>query len=192
VRGTAVTARVGAALGVAITICLVTGLISHFIQHPQPWFFWPTRPVWLYRARRGEAADHPSRARRTRRRQAPISRTDPAHGPAGDVACGGSRHGRHGGADDTAAGEGVGVGAAFGARAARGSGQPLGHRRRCTAQRAVTGLPVDRDERVDHAGVHGGRIGGDAAGDAPAADRVCRRMERRRRVDGRRAGVPTT
>ncbi|MDV3125514.1 molybdopterin-dependent oxidoreductase [Mycobacterium sp. 21AC1] len=52
-RGTAVTARVGLALGVAIVVCLVTGLISHFIQHPQPWFFWPTRPVWLYRFTQG-------------------------------------------------------------------------------------------------------------------------------------------
>jgi hypothetical protein len=52
-RGTAVTARVGLALGVAIAVCFVTGLISHFIQHPQPWFFWPTRPVWLYRVTQG-------------------------------------------------------------------------------------------------------------------------------------------
>ncbi|WP_029118024.1 molybdopterin-dependent oxidoreductase [Mycobacterium sp. URHB0044] len=52
-RGTPVTARVGVALGVAITVCFLTGLISHFIQHPQPWFFWPTRPVWLYRVTQG-------------------------------------------------------------------------------------------------------------------------------------------
>jgi DMSO/TMAO reductase YedYZ molybdopterin-dependent catalytic subunit len=52
-RGPAVTARVGLALGVAIAVCFVTGLISHFIQHPQPWFFWPTRPVWLYRLTQG-------------------------------------------------------------------------------------------------------------------------------------------
>ena len=52
-RGTAVTARVGAWLGIAIAVCFVTGLISHFIQHPQPWFFWPTRPVWLYRHTQG-------------------------------------------------------------------------------------------------------------------------------------------
>jgi DMSO/TMAO reductase YedYZ molybdopterin-dependent catalytic subunit len=52
-RGTAVTARVGLALGVAVAVCFVTGLISHFIQHPQPWFFWPTRPVWLYRMTQG-------------------------------------------------------------------------------------------------------------------------------------------
>jgi DMSO/TMAO reductase YedYZ molybdopterin-dependent catalytic subunit len=52
-RGTAVTARVGLALGVTVAVCFLTGLISHFIQHPQPWFFWPTRPVWLYRLTQG-------------------------------------------------------------------------------------------------------------------------------------------
>src|SRR3981189_3398652 len=52
-RGTAVPARVGLALGVAVAVCFVTGLISHFIQHPQPWFYWPTRPVWLYRVTQG-------------------------------------------------------------------------------------------------------------------------------------------
>ncbi|MCV7230340.1 molybdopterin-dependent oxidoreductase [Mycolicibacterium komossense] len=54
-RGTAVTARVGVWLGVAITVCFLTGLISHFSQHPQPWFLavWPTRPVWLYRVTQG-------------------------------------------------------------------------------------------------------------------------------------------
>ena len=52
-RGTAITARVGVALGAAVAICFVTGLISHFIQHPQPWFWWPTRPVWLYRLTQG-------------------------------------------------------------------------------------------------------------------------------------------
>jgi DMSO/TMAO reductase YedYZ molybdopterin-dependent catalytic subunit len=52
-RGPAVTARVGTALGVAVVVCFVTGLISHFIQHPQPWFWWPTRPVWLYRVTQG-------------------------------------------------------------------------------------------------------------------------------------------
>ena len=52
-RSTAVTARVGLALGVAVAVCFVTGLISHLIQHPQPWFWWPTRPVWLYRLNQG-------------------------------------------------------------------------------------------------------------------------------------------
>jgi DMSO/TMAO reductase YedYZ molybdopterin-dependent catalytic subunit len=52
-RGTAVTARVGVARGVAVAVCFVTGLLSHFIQNPQPWFWWPTRPVWLYRLTQG-------------------------------------------------------------------------------------------------------------------------------------------
>jgi DMSO/TMAO reductase YedYZ molybdopterin-dependent catalytic subunit len=52
-RSAPVTARVGLWLGVAVAICFITGLISHFIQHPQPWFFWPTRPVWLYRLTQG-------------------------------------------------------------------------------------------------------------------------------------------
>ncbi|MHA0285480.1 molybdopterin-dependent oxidoreductase [Mycobacterium sp. C3-094] len=52
-RGTPITARVGLALGVAVGICFLTGLISHLIQHPQPWFWWPTRPVWLYRFTQG-------------------------------------------------------------------------------------------------------------------------------------------
>jgi DMSO/TMAO reductase YedYZ molybdopterin-dependent catalytic subunit len=52
-RDTAVTVRVGVALGVAVALCFATGLLSHFIQHPQPWFVWPTRPVWLYRVTQG-------------------------------------------------------------------------------------------------------------------------------------------
>ncbi len=54
-RSTAVTARVGVWLGIAVSVCFLTGLISHFIQHPQPWFLavWPTRPVWLYRVTQG-------------------------------------------------------------------------------------------------------------------------------------------
>ncbi len=52
-RSPAITARVGVALGGCVTICFLTGLISHFIQHPQPWFFWPTHPVWLYRLTQG-------------------------------------------------------------------------------------------------------------------------------------------
>jgi len=52
-RGTAITARIGMWLGVAVTVCFLTGLISHFIQHPQPWFYWPANPVWLYRFTQG-------------------------------------------------------------------------------------------------------------------------------------------
>jgi DMSO/TMAO reductase YedYZ molybdopterin-dependent catalytic subunit len=52
-RGTAVTARVGVWLGIAVTVCFLTGLISHLIQHPQPWFSWPASPAWLYRLTQG-------------------------------------------------------------------------------------------------------------------------------------------
>ena len=45
-----VASRVGLWLGAAFSVCFVTGLLSHLIQHPVWWFAWPTRPVWLYRA----------------------------------------------------------------------------------------------------------------------------------------------
>lgn len=48
-----VASRVGLWLGVAFSICFVTGLLSHLIQHPVWWFVWPARPVWLYRATQG-------------------------------------------------------------------------------------------------------------------------------------------
>jgi hypothetical protein len=48
-----VTSRIGIWLGVTFTICFITGLLSHFIQHPVWWFPWPTRPVWLYRVTQG-------------------------------------------------------------------------------------------------------------------------------------------
>ncbi|MFE2998923.1 molybdopterin-dependent oxidoreductase [Nocardia sp. NPDC059246] len=52
-RSTAVVARTGIALGVGLTILFVTGLISHLIQHPPDWFWWPAHPVWLYRLTQG-------------------------------------------------------------------------------------------------------------------------------------------
>ncbi|GAA1029310.1 molybdopterin-dependent oxidoreductase [Amycolatopsis albidoflavus] len=52
-HGERVTARVGSLLGLAFLICFVTGLLSHLIQHPPEWFFWPSRPVWLYRVTQG-------------------------------------------------------------------------------------------------------------------------------------------
>ncbi|MEV0029606.1 molybdopterin-dependent oxidoreductase [Nocardia sp. NPDC050793] len=52
-RGPEVASRVGLALGTAITICFVTGLLSHWIQHPPGWFWWPANPVWLYRVTQG-------------------------------------------------------------------------------------------------------------------------------------------
>lgn len=52
-RGPEIASRVGIALGIAITICFVTGLISHWIQHPPGWFYWPANPPWLYRLTQG-------------------------------------------------------------------------------------------------------------------------------------------
>ncbi|MFX0573183.1 molybdopterin-dependent oxidoreductase [Nocardia nepalensis] len=43
----------GIALGTAILLCFVTGLLSHWIQHPPSWFWWPAHPVWLYRVTQG-------------------------------------------------------------------------------------------------------------------------------------------
>jgi len=48
-----VASRVGLWLAVSFSICFVTGLLSHLIQHPVWWFAWPARPVWLYRATQG-------------------------------------------------------------------------------------------------------------------------------------------
>ncbi len=46
-------ALIGRALGVAIAICFVTGLISHVHQHPPDWFDLPSRPVWGYQLSQG-------------------------------------------------------------------------------------------------------------------------------------------
>ena len=48
-----VAARLGLALGVAFTICFLTGLYSHFAQHPTFGFVLPARPVGLYRVTQG-------------------------------------------------------------------------------------------------------------------------------------------
>jgi hypothetical protein len=48
-----VTSRIGTWLGIAFTVCFVTGVLSHFIQHPTSWFHWPSRPVNLYRITQG-------------------------------------------------------------------------------------------------------------------------------------------
>jgi DMSO/TMAO reductase YedYZ molybdopterin-dependent catalytic subunit len=42
-------AWLGVALGIAFTICFVTGLWSHAAQDPPSWFTYPTRPAGLYR-----------------------------------------------------------------------------------------------------------------------------------------------
>ncbi|MFI7549378.1 molybdopterin-dependent oxidoreductase [Micromonospora sediminimaris] len=52
-RSTRLTSQLGVALGVAFGICFATGLLSHLIQHPPGWFWWPARPVGLYRFTQG-------------------------------------------------------------------------------------------------------------------------------------------
>ncbi|OIV37477.1 molybdopterin-binding protein [Mangrovactinospora gilvigrisea] len=47
------TSQLGVWLGPMFAICFVTGFISHEIQHPASWFFWPAHPVWLYRVTQG-------------------------------------------------------------------------------------------------------------------------------------------
>jgi hypothetical protein len=44
-----VAAVLGIALGVTFSICFLTGVLSHFIQHPPQGFVWPSRPAGLYR-----------------------------------------------------------------------------------------------------------------------------------------------
>lgn len=46
-------AVLGMALGVCVTVCMVTGGISHWMQHPPDWFTWPSRPVNFYRVSQG-------------------------------------------------------------------------------------------------------------------------------------------
>ncbi|MEV4056783.1 molybdopterin-dependent oxidoreductase [Amycolatopsis sp. NPDC049688] len=48
-----VTSKIGLALAITFTTCFVTGLISHLIQHPPAWFWWPSRPAGLYRVTQG-------------------------------------------------------------------------------------------------------------------------------------------
>lgn len=43
----------GIALGVTFTVCFITGLASHLIQHPPSFFTWPSRPAWLFRVSQG-------------------------------------------------------------------------------------------------------------------------------------------
>ncbi len=48
-----VAAWLGIALGVTFTVCFLTGMLSHLIQHPPSWFHWPPRPSGLYRLTQG-------------------------------------------------------------------------------------------------------------------------------------------
>ena len=51
-RSPAIAARVGIWLGIAITVCFVTGLLSHAAQD-LVWFPWPAQPSWGYRVTQG-------------------------------------------------------------------------------------------------------------------------------------------
>lgn len=44
---------IGRWLGIAVTICFLTGLLSHFEQQPPSWLDIPTRPASLYRVTQG-------------------------------------------------------------------------------------------------------------------------------------------
>ena len=46
-------ALVGRWLGIAFTVCFLTGMISHVHQHPPAWLDLPSRPVWGYRLSQG-------------------------------------------------------------------------------------------------------------------------------------------
>ncbi|MEO6411206.1 MAG: molybdopterin-dependent oxidoreductase [Pedococcus sp.] len=48
-----VVARMGLWLGVAFTICFLTGVLSHLHQHPVGWLPIPTGPSWGYRVTQG-------------------------------------------------------------------------------------------------------------------------------------------
>jgi hypothetical protein len=52
-RSTAVTARVGRVLGIAIAVLFVTGLLSHYQYEPWSWLPEPAKPVWGYRLTQG-------------------------------------------------------------------------------------------------------------------------------------------
>ena len=52
-RSTAVTARVGRVLGIAIGICFLTGLLSHYQYGPWQWLPEPASPIWAYRVTQG-------------------------------------------------------------------------------------------------------------------------------------------
>jgi DMSO/TMAO reductase YedYZ molybdopterin-dependent catalytic subunit len=48
-----VAAWLGYALGWSFLICFITGLVSHFAQHPTSFFDLPAHPIWLYRVTQG-------------------------------------------------------------------------------------------------------------------------------------------
>src|SRR5215218_6960658 len=52
-RSTAVTARLGLVLGIAVLTCFLTGLLSFFQYQAWEWLPPPASPVWGYRVTQG-------------------------------------------------------------------------------------------------------------------------------------------
>ncbi|MFI5099645.1 MAG: molybdopterin-binding protein, partial [Actinomycetes bacterium] len=52
-RDAAAAVSVGRWLGLAFAVCMVTGVFSHYHQHPVGWLPLPTRPVWVYQVTQG-------------------------------------------------------------------------------------------------------------------------------------------
>ena len=52
-RSTALTARIGRVLGIAIGVLFATGLLSHYQYEPWQWLPVPAKPVWGYRLTQG-------------------------------------------------------------------------------------------------------------------------------------------
>ncbi len=52
-RSTRLTVVLGRWLALSFTICFLTGLLSHGLQEPPSWMFFPTRPVWIYQLTQG-------------------------------------------------------------------------------------------------------------------------------------------
>jgi DMSO/TMAO reductase YedYZ molybdopterin-dependent catalytic subunit len=52
-HSTRTAAVLGIAVGLCFTVCFVTGVLSHLIQHPPSWFTWTSRPAGLYRVTQG-------------------------------------------------------------------------------------------------------------------------------------------
>lgn len=52
-RGTRLTVVLGRWLGLAFSVCFLTGLFSHGLQNPPAWMVFPTRPVWIYQLSQG-------------------------------------------------------------------------------------------------------------------------------------------
>ncbi|WP_255482357.1 molybdopterin-dependent oxidoreductase [Pseudarthrobacter sp. NBSH8] len=52
-RSKRLTVVLGRWLGMAFTVCFLTGLFSHLLQDPPGWMLFPTRPVWVYAATQG-------------------------------------------------------------------------------------------------------------------------------------------